>query len=171
MITRINILYILIFIVFINCHKKSGIENQIDNTDSTKFQTDLKSSEMNSLDDSIIGVYYSTDFSGYLNNGFELKESKPTEEYFTIHKITFDKNGKVLVKDLTEMYGCGNGILIIDQGNWESLGTNSYQLKFDGEYQFEAKFKTISEYNLFRLENGNLLMKLTEIKLNKRTHE
>ncbi len=164
-------LLILTIVLFYSCYEKqnnveaSSIKIAEVKTDSNKTETS-KTLE-NSKSDKIVGMYYVDNFYHYLKSGFELKIKKP-EDNFILYTFEFKNDGKVVFKDLTKFYDCGNGILSIENGKWKSNGNGIYKLTFDGEYALESKFHTVSEYKLFDLEDGNLKMKLIKVIENKR---
>lgn len=115
-----------------------------------------------SKSDKIVGKYYVDFFYNYLKNGFELKREK-AKDSFILYTFEFKNNGELIFNDLTEFYGCGNGVLSIKKGKWKAKGNGIYELIFDGEYALDFKFHAEIEYRLIDLENGNLNMKLNEV--------
>ena len=75
---------------------------------------------------------------------------------------------ELIFEDLTKFYGCGNGILSIDKGQWKVNENGFYKLTFDGEYALESLFHTQSEYTLVELKNGNLELKLNKVLVNEK---
>ena len=110
----------------------------------------------------LAGKYYVDDFYDHSKTGFELKAKKP-EDSFILYTFEFKKNGTLIFDDLTEFYGCGNGVLSIEKAKWRLKENEIYQLEFDGEYALDHKFHTKSEYRLIDLENGNFSMKLMKV--------
>jgi len=166
-----KILLILTVVLFYSCNEK---QNKVE-TSSIKIaevktdfkKTDISKTEEKLESDKIIGKYYVDNFYHYLKSGFELKIKKPKDD-FILYTFEFKNDGKVIFKDLTEFYDCGNGILSIKKGNWKSNGNGIYELTFDGEYGLESEFHTVSEYQLAGLKNGNLRMKLIKVIENKK---
>lgn len=115
--------------------------------------------------DKIVGNYYVTNFYSYLKTGFTLTLEKPINK-FGFYTFEFKENGEIIFKDLTKSYRCGNGILSIKKGTWKTKGKDLYELTFDGEYAFQSKFHTESEYHLVELKNGDKKLKLKKIILN-----
>lgn len=114
----------------------------------------------------IVGTYYVDNFYRYLKNGFELKNKKPTDS-FILYTLNFKEDGRIIFKDLTKFYGCGNGVMSIQKGFWEAKANDIYKLTFDGKYAFEAKFHTESEYKFIKQKNGNIRLKLYKVIANK----
>tara|TARA_R110000764_G_scaffold134045_1_gene222142 strand:+ start:163 stop:678 length:516 start_codon:yes stop_codon:yes gene_type:complete len=161
-----KILLILTVALFYNCNEKQNrVETSNIKIAEVKTETSKTLEKLES--DKIIGKYYVDSFYHYLKSGFELKIKKPKDD-FMLYTFEFKNDGKVIFKDLTEFYDCGNGILSIENGNWKSNGNGIYELTFDGEYALESKFHTVSEYQLVDLKNGNLRMKLIKVIENKK---
>ena len=166
-----KILLILIVVIFYSCNEKQN-NVEVSNVKIVEVKTDSNNTESsinieNKESDKIVGKYYVDNFYHYLKSGFELKTKKP-EDHFILYVFEFKTSGEVVFKDLTKFYDCGNGILSIDKGKWNSNGNGVYKLTFDGEHALESRFHTVSEYQLVDLKNGNLKMKLIKVIKNKR---
>ena len=160
-----NIVLILVYILSISCHKQ---QEKIIVSNTTTVETPnviapktVKTPEKFETD-KIVGTYYVDAFYTYLKSGFALKIKKSTAEY-GIYTFDFKEDGTIVFKDLTKFYGCGNGVLSIQKGTWKVKENGMYSLTFDGQYAFEHKFHTESEYTFKKIKNGNIYLKLHKV--------
>lgn len=154
---------VLPFIVlFYSCNEKTNDKRIIASSQLLASKTVEKKQP-----DKIIGKYFVVDFHNYLRSGFELKNKKPKDQ-IVLYSFKFKENGELIFEDLTKFYGCGNGILSIDKGQWRVNENGFYELTFDGEYALESLFYTQSEYTLVELKNGNLELKLNKVLVNEK---
>lgn len=128
--------------------------------------TTVATSEKSSTD-KIVGKYYVDAFYTYLKSGFLLKNEKPKDEY-GLYIFDFTKDGRILFKDITKFYGCGNGVLHISKGSWKVNDNGKYTLVFDGASALEYRFHSEAEYTFKRLKNGNIYLKLHKVITHKR---
>lgn len=165
-----NIVLILACILSIACHKQQEkiVASNISTVETSKViaPKTVKSPEKIEAD-KIVGNYYVDAFYTYLKSGFSLKIKKPSVD-FGLYTFDFIEDGTVVFKDLTKFYGCGNGVLHIKKGTWSLKDNGMYTLTFDGEYAFEHKFHTESEYTFKKLKNGNIHMKLHKVIVNEK---
>lgn len=167
-----KLLLMLAFVLSYGCNREQK-QTDSKNTKIAELKSDSLNSDTSLIDkpkksdlDKIVGTYYVDRFYNYLKSGFTLKLEKPTNKYI-LYTFEFKENGEIIFKDLTEFYGCGNGILSIKKGTWKAKKNGVYELTFDGERAFESKFHTKSEYTLVALKSGDKKMKLNNIILNK----
>ena len=105
-----KIFLFLLIAFFCNCHsKEKRIETS--NNEATEAKPELVKSVK------LAGKYYVDDFYRHSKTGFELKAKKP-EDSFILYTFEFKKNGALVFDDLTEFYGCGNGVLSIKKAKW-----------------------------------------------------
>lgn len=95
----------------------------------------------------IIGKYYVLDFENTGTKGFTLLKTKP-ETMDIVYEFNFLKDGSIIVKDLTEFYDCGNGILTINKSTWKETGSNEYEIDINAEYAEGDKFRSLAVYSL-----------------------
>ena len=163
-----NIILILACIICIACHQQQEkiIASNTTAVETTKVVEIVKTPEKPETD-KLIGKYYVDAFYTYLKSGFVLKTKKPKDAY-GLYTFDFKEDGTIIYKDLTKFYGCGNGVLHIRKGTWSVKDNGMYTLTFDGEYAFESKFHTESEYTFKKLKNGNIYMKLHKVIANEK---
>jgi hypothetical protein len=160
-----NIVLILVCILCISCHKQ---QEKIIASNTTTIEVpkvivpEMVQTPEKSETDKIVGIYYVDAFYTYLKSGFALKIKKPSDTY-GLYTFDFKEDGTIIYKDLTKFYGCGNGVLHIRKGTWSVKDNGIYTLTFDGEYAFESKFHTESEYSFNKLKNGNIYLKLHKV--------
>ena len=170
-----KIVLFLICTLHISCQKEQQKEQQKETTKITaKAEIQTKIVQSDSIQtpkkvaaDKIIGKYYVTSFYNYLKNGFVLKNEEPKNEY-SYYSFDFKKDGTITFKDLTKVYGCGNGVLHIYKANWKVKDNGMYSISIKGEYALESRFYTESEYVFKKLKNGDIYMKLHKVITNKK---
>lgn len=145
-----HFILLLFTLLLFSCNKK---ENKISANENEKKSI---------VKDSIVGIYYVSDFRDYLSKGFTLKKEKPEKQFF-VYKLEFTNNGNIKFSDLDEEYDCGNGLMRIKKSGWLKKSSNRYILSFVGDYYSESSFSTQAEFEVMSLPNGNKKMKLVKV--------
>ncbi|MCK0126812.1 hypothetical protein MWU76_20655 [Gelidibacter sp. F2691] len=168
---KLKIVYIIMIYAFIvSCNQKQKSKNIIvpddiimnSKSDSVHLNTLKTDSIKQIVSSKLLGKYFVENFRQYLENGFELKKNKPKYNY-AVYTFNFTENGEIKFEDLTEVYDCGNGILVLNNGKWKINDKGNIELSVSGEYSMINKFNTESEYKLSELKNGNKKMELVKV--------
>jgi len=158
---KTNLLSIIFYSIL--CLSCNNNPNQKVNNNENPIPKDSIKLENKYLNDKIIGKYYGESFNRFYKSGFDLFKEKP-KNYFILYSIEFNNTGKIIYKDLTEFYDCGNGVLSIQNGSWKRNNDGTYELSFNGEYSLESKFHIVGDFELITLKEGVLKMNLKKIK-------
>ena len=142
-------------VIFSSCNKSK--------TDSIMDSlTEFTFINQNNFDDPIVGKYY-VEFLGLgTEEPFNLLINKPESEFGQLYSMDFKKTGKIVFEDLTEVYMCGNGILILDKVAWKPTDNGQYELTFDGKYNLEYDFHLVNVYESKKTDTGDIEMKFVK---------
>lgn len=134
---------------------------------SSKSQVKKEVVNLNETNEKLLGRYYVENFTFFAKQGFELTKIKPIND-FILYEFNFEKNGKIVFKDLTDHYDCGNGIINLNNSKFYSKNNNEYVIQFNGEYKAEQRFKVKAIYQLTKIEKGGYFLVLKKIIEDKR---
>lgn len=137
----------IIIICFLSCKKHST--SLFDKTTISQLTEKNKS-------DSILGKYYVEVFDKIDKNSLRLLKKKP-ENLSNVFEFDFSRTGTIKIRNLTDIYECGEIKILVTSAEWQNINRNQYLLHFIGTSTsiptsgIKSKvqiFETVAQYSL-----------------------